>query len=140
MREHLHSSRSSIPLSFVIPPNQNHITMWPHLVPYLPIFMRNDNENPYSHIKELEEIWSTFQEANIYLEILYMKLFLLTMKDKAKFLLNSLRPYRIRGCYNQCVDPLFFHVGIFHLALPSYIIRCFSVQLWSSTKLFLSPY
>lgn len=75
MREHLHSPRLSIPLSFVISPNQNHITMWPHLVPYLPIFMRNDNENPYSHIKELEEIWSTFQEANISLEILYMKLF-----------------------------------------------------------------
>ena len=64
----------------------------------LTLFFRGiKNENPYSHIKEFEEICSKFREANTPLEILLMKLFSLTLKDRAKTWLNSLRPYSIRN-------------------------------------------
>ncbi|RVW16096.1 Retrovirus-related Pol polyprotein from transposon 17.6 [Vitis vinifera] len=43
-----------------------------------------ENENPYSHIKEFEDIVSIFREANTPLEIFCMKLFPLSLKDKAK--------------------------------------------------------
>ncbi|RVW83745.1 hypothetical protein CK203_045982 [Vitis vinifera] len=43
-----------------------------------------ENENPYSHIKEFEDIVSIFREANTPLEIFRMKLFPLSLKDKAK--------------------------------------------------------
>ncbi|RVW34657.1 Retrovirus-related Pol polyprotein from transposon 17.6 [Vitis vinifera] len=43
-----------------------------------------ENENPYSHIKGFEDIVSIFREANTPLEIFRMKLFPLSLKDKAK--------------------------------------------------------
>ena len=67
------------------------------MVPLLLIFRRMENENPYSHIKEFEDIVSIFREANTPLEIFRMKLFPLSLKDKAKTWLNSLRPYYIRN-------------------------------------------
>ena len=61
----------------------------------LPIFKGTKNENPYSHIKEFEDIGSIFREANTPLDIFRMKLFPLSLKDEAKTWLNSLRPYGI---------------------------------------------
>lgn len=37
-------------------------------------------------------------------------------------------------------NPLFCPLGTFHLRLSFYILWYFSVQLWPSTELFLSPY
>ena len=97
MREFLNPPRLTTPSCFVIPPNQNHVII--KLSRFLtdPFFRGIKNENPYSHIKEFEEICSKFQEANTPLEILLMKLFSLTLKDRAKTWLNSLRPYSIRN-------------------------------------------
>ena len=88
----------------MLPPNHDHVTIRPQVVPQLPIFRGTENENPYSHIKEFEDIISIFREANTPLEIFRMKLFPLSLKDKAKTWLNSLRPYSIRNwvIYNQC--------------------------------------
>ena len=67
------------------------------MVYQLPIFRGTENENPYSHIKEFEDIVSIFREANIPLEVFRMKLFPLSLKDKAKTWLNSRRPYKKLG-------------------------------------------
>ena len=62
----------------------------------MPIFRGNEKKNPYSHIKDVEEIFFTFQEANIMLiEVLKMKVFLFTLIDKAKIWFNTLRPQNI---------------------------------------------
>ena len=60
-------------------------------------FLGGQNENPYSHIKEFKDIISIFREANTPLEIFHMKLFPLSLKDKTKIWLNSLRTYSIRN-------------------------------------------
>ena len=90
MREFLNPSRLSTPLCFMLPPNHNHVTIRPQVVSQLPIFRGTENENPYSHIKELEDIISIFREANTPLEIFHMKLFPLSLKDKPNTWLNSL--------------------------------------------------
>ena len=56
-----------------------------------------ENENPYAHIREFEEVCTTFKEGVPVMDLLKMKAFPLTLKDKAKFWLNSLRPRTIRN-------------------------------------------
>ena len=97
MREFRNPPELSTPLCFMLPPNHDHFTIRPQVVSQLPIFKGTENENPYSHIKEFEDIVSIFWEANTPLGIFRMKLFLLSLKDKAKTWLNSLRPYSIRN-------------------------------------------
>ena len=95
MREFLNPPKLSTPSCFMLPPNQDHVTIRPQVTSQLPIFKGTKNENPYSHIKEFEDIGSIFREANTPLDIFRMKLFPLSLKDEAKTWLNSLRPYGI---------------------------------------------
>ena len=53
--------------------------------------------NPYSHIREFEEVCNTFKEENTTVDLMRLKLFPFTLKDKAKIWLNSLRPRSIRN-------------------------------------------
>ena len=97
MREFLNPPRLSTPSCFMLPPNQDHVTIQPQVISQLPFFKGIENENPYSHIKEFEDIVSIFREANTSLEIFRMKLFPLSLKDKAKTWLNSHKPYSIKN-------------------------------------------
>ena len=56
-----------------------------------------ENKNPYTHIREFEEVSTTFKEGATDMEFLKLKAFPLTLKDKAKIWLNSLRPRTIRN-------------------------------------------
>ena len=71
--------------------------MRPYLVPLLPTFHGMENENPYTHIWDFEEVCMTFKEGAIDMELLKLKAFPLTLKDKAKIWLNALRPRTIRN-------------------------------------------
>ena len=74
MRDHIHPPRVSTP-SCIIPPA----------------------ENPYTHIRDFEEVCTTFKEGMMDMDLLKLKAFPLTLKDKAKIWLNSLRPRTIRN-------------------------------------------
>ncbi|RVW29446.1 hypothetical protein CK203_101651 [Vitis vinifera] len=63
-----------------------------HIVPLLPTFHGMESENPYAHIKEFEDVCNTFQEGGASIDLMRLKLFPFTLKDKAKIWLNSLRP------------------------------------------------
>ena len=69
----------------------------PYLVPLLPTFHGMESENPYTHIMEFEEVCNTFKEDITTLDLLRLKLFPLTLKDKSKIWLNSLRPRTIQN-------------------------------------------
>nr|CAN63956.1 hypothetical protein VITISV_034256 [Vitis vinifera] len=56
-----------------------------------------ESENPYAHIKEFEEVCNTFREGGASIDLMRLKLFPFTLKDKAKIWLNSLRPKSIRN-------------------------------------------
>ena len=95
MRDHIHPLRVSAP-SYIIPPAED-VAVRPYLVPLLPTFHGMENENPYNHIRDFEEVCITFKEGTIDMDLLNLKAFPLTLKDKAKIWLNSLRPRTIRS-------------------------------------------
>ena len=95
MRDHIHPPRVSAP-SCIIPPAKD-VVVRPYLVPLLPTFHGMENENPYTHIQDFEEVCITFKEGAFDMDLLKLKAFPLTLKDKAKICLNSLRPRIIRN-------------------------------------------
>ena len=95
MRDHVHLPRVSAP-SCIVPPLED-IIIKPYLVPLLPTFHGMESENPYSHIREFEEVCNTFKEDIPIVDLMRLKFFPLTLKDKAKIWINSLRPRTIRN-------------------------------------------
>ena len=95
MRDHIHPPRVSAP-SCIIPPADD-VVVRPYMVPLLPTFHGMENENPYTHIWEFEEVCTTFKEEVPDMDLLKLKAFPLTLKDKAKIWINSLRPKTIRN-------------------------------------------
>ena len=69
----------------------------PYLVPLLPTFHGMENKNPYTHIRDFEEVCITLKEGATKMEMLKLKAFPLTLKGKAKIWFNSLRPRTIRN-------------------------------------------
>ena len=95
MRDRMHPPYMSAP-SCIVPPTEQ-LVIRPHIVPLLPTFHGMERENPYAHIKEFEEVCNTFQEGEASIDLMRLKLFPFTLKDKAKIWLNSLRPRSIRA-------------------------------------------
>ena len=95
MRDHIHPPRVSAP-SCIIPPADD-VAVRPYLVPLLPTYHGMENENPYTHLRDFEEVCTTFKEGMMNMDLLKLKAFPLTLKDKAKIWLNSLRPRTIRN-------------------------------------------
>ena len=91
----MHPPRGSA-LSCIVPPPEDMIVK-PYIVPLLPTFHGMESENPYSHIREFEEVCNTFKEDASNTDLMRLKFFPLTLKDKVKIWLNSLRPRTIRN-------------------------------------------
>ncbi|RVW23877.1 hypothetical protein CK203_094637 [Vitis vinifera] len=95
IRDRMHPPRMSAP-SCIVPPLEQ-LIIRPHIVPLVPNFHGMESENPYAHIKEFEEVCNTFKEGRASIDLMRLKLFPFTLKDKAKIWLNSLRPRSIRN-------------------------------------------
>ena len=63
MRDHIHPPRVSAP-SCIVPPTED-VVVRPYLVPLFLTFHGMENENPYTHIQEFEEVCTTFKEGAI---------------------------------------------------------------------------
>ena len=95
MRDHIHLPRISAP-SCIMPPSED-IVIKPYIVPILPTFHGMESENPYSHIREFEEVCNTFKEdiSNVDLmRLILMKAVSSNRKDWSLKLLNLLWAYR----------------------------------------------
>ena len=95
MRDHIHPPRMSAP-SYIVPPTEKMVVR-PYLMPLLPTFHGIESENPYSHMRDFEEVCNTFKEENVTVDLMRLKIFPFTLKNKAKIWLNSLRPRSIRN-------------------------------------------
>ncbi|KAL6348603.1 hypothetical protein AAG906_016123 [Vitis piasezkii] len=93
MRDRMHPPRMSAPSCIV--PSTEQLVIRPHIVPLLPTFHGMESENPYAHIKEFEDVCNTFRDGGASIDLMRLKLFPFTLKDKAKIWLNSLRPRSI---------------------------------------------
>ena len=70
--------------SCIIPPVED-VAVRPYLVPLLPTFHGMENENPYTHIRDFEEVCITFKEGATDMDLLKLKAFPLTLKEKPKY-------------------------------------------------------
>ena len=95
MRDHIHPPRISA-RSCIVPPNEQ-MVIKPYLVPLLSTFQGMESENPYLHMREFEEVCNTFKEETSTMDLMRLKLFPFTLKDKPKIWLNSLKPRSIRN-------------------------------------------
>ena len=117
IRDHIHPPRVSAP-SCIIPPAKD-VAVRSYLVPLLPTFHVMENENSYTHIRDFEEVCTTFKEGAFDMDLLKLKAFPLTLKDKAKIWLNSLRPRTIRNWAELIMTPLFhFEDRVHRRSLP----------------------
>ena len=87
MRDHLHPPQVSAPSCIV--PLIEKMVIRPDIVPLLPTFHGMENENPYTHIKEFENVCNTFKEDGVVVHLMRLKFFPFTLKNKEKIWLNS---------------------------------------------------
>ena len=95
MMNHIHPSRVGAPSCII--PSVEDVAVRPYLVPLLPTFHGMENENPCTHIWDFEEVCTNFKKGAFDMDLLKLKAFPLTLKDKEKIWLNSLRPRTIRN-------------------------------------------
>ena len=95
MRDNIHPPRISA-LSCIVPATEQMVVR-PYLMPLLPTFHGMETENPYSQMREFVEVCNIFKEEIVTVDLMRLKIFPFTLKDKAKILLNSLRPRSIRN-------------------------------------------
>ena len=69
--------------SFIVPPTEQ-MVIKSYLEPLIPTFHGMESENPYSHMREFEEVCNTFKKETTTVDLMRLKLFSFTLKDKAK--------------------------------------------------------
>jgi hypothetical protein len=89
LHDYLHPTRNSSPSCIMFPANQQNFDFKPRMIPLLPTFHGMDNENPYVHIREFEEVVATFHSQLGSIDTVRLKFFPFSLKDKAKSWLYS---------------------------------------------------
>lgn len=91
LNDYLHPSRTASPSCIVFPANMPNCDFKPGMIQLLPTFHGMDSEDPYVHVREFEDAVSTFYNQNDRIEIIKLKFFPFSLKEKAKSWLYSLR-------------------------------------------------
>ena len=60
MRDHIHPPRVSAPSRIIAPAED--VAVRPYLVPLLLTYHGMENENPYTHIRDFEEVCTTLRK------------------------------------------------------------------------------
>ncbi|GFZ19874.1 hypothetical protein Acr_28g0005790 [Actinidia rufa] len=95
MRYYMNPARQTPISSIVLPVHHTTLNLRSRMLQALPHFNGYESERPYTHLKDFKDACSIFQDSSCPREILLLKLFPFTLKDKAKFWFNSLRPRSI---------------------------------------------
>ena len=97
MHDILNPARITHPSCIVAPSvnAQNIFTVKPQHIQMLPHFNGLPSEQPYLHIRDIEEVVHTFCTNILQVESAKMKLFSFSLKDAAKTWFNSLKPQSI---------------------------------------------
>ena len=95
LREYFHLPRQTTPSYIVLPVNNHRFNLKPGSIQLLPTFHGMDFENPYTHMKEFEDVCGTCMDQTVNEDVVRLKLFPFSLKDKAKMWLNTLAPRSI---------------------------------------------
>ncbi|XP_026445241.1 uncharacterized protein LOC113345782 [Papaver somniferum] len=96
LRDYLQPERTSTPSCIVLPANVGNVSIKYGQIQALPKFHGLDSESPYKHLKEFDEVCTTMPFVAVTQDVVKLKLFPFSLKEKAKTWLHSLRPNTIR--------------------------------------------
>jgi hypothetical protein len=96
LRDYLQPTRASTSSCIVFPNVVGNFDIKPGVIQLLPKFHRLDFKNPYPHLKEFDEVCATLKYNNVTDDVVRLKRFPFSLKEKAKSWLHSLRPNTIR--------------------------------------------
>jgi len=96
LRDFMHPTRTRSPSCIVFPPDASRFNFKPGIIQLLPTFHGFESENPYLHLREFEEVCNTCTDQNCSMNIIRLKFFPFSLKDKAKTWLQNLRSGSIR--------------------------------------------
>ena len=83
MYELLHPTQNSVPSCIMFPPNVPHVELKHGLLAILPDFRGQENENLYIHVRDFEEVISSFYAQNV-IETTKLHLFSFSLMEKAR--------------------------------------------------------
>ena len=83
MYELLHPTQNYVPLCIMFPPNAPHVELKQGLLAILPDFRGQENENLYIHVRDFEEVISSFYAQNV-IETTKLHLFSFSLMEKAR--------------------------------------------------------
>ena len=92
LHDYLNPTCNSAPSCIMFPANVQNFDFKPGMIPLLPTFHGMENEIPYVHIREFEEVVATFHNKVGAIDTIRLKFFPLSLKERAKRWLYSLRP------------------------------------------------
>jgi hypothetical protein len=76
--------RTNAPSCIVFPPDTSHFNFKSSIIQLLPSFHGLDLENPYLLLREFEEVCNTYNNSNCSMNIIRLKLFPFSLKNKDK--------------------------------------------------------
>ena len=97
LRDYMNPTRTIVRSCIYFPLDASHFNFKPGIIQLLLSFHGLDLENPYLHLRELEEVCNTYNDSNCSMNTIRLKLFPFLLKDKAKTWLQNLRPGSIRA-------------------------------------------
>ena len=91
LKDHMNPTRTSAHSCIVFPHDATHFNFKLDIIQLLPSFHGLDVENPYLHLRKFEKVCNTYNDSNCNMNIIRLKLFPFSLKDKAKTWLQNLR-------------------------------------------------
>ena len=87
----MHPTRTGSLSCIVFPPDASHFNFKLGIIQFLNTFHGFESENSYLHLREFEEVCNTCTDQNCSMNIIRLKFFPFSLKDKAKTWLQNLR-------------------------------------------------
>ena len=95
LREILQPQRTTTNSCIRLPEEANQFLMKSEMICLLPLYHGFESENPYSFMRDFEDVCSAFLSTGSPLHIICLVLFPFVLKEKAKFWFHSLAPNSI---------------------------------------------
>ena len=95
LREILQPQRTTTNSCIRLPEEANQFLMKSEMIRLLPVYQGVDSENPYSFMRDFEDVYSAFLSTGLPLHIICIVLFPFSLKEKAKIWFHSLAPNSI---------------------------------------------
>ncbi|XP_060959305.1 uncharacterized protein LOC133030544 [Cannabis sativa] len=106
LQDYLHPTHTATPSCIMYPMNMPNFDFKPGMIQLLPTFHGMENESPYVHIQAFEEVVATFNNQADIINLVRLKFFPFSLKEKAKSWLYSLRPRSI-GTWEEMTKVFF---------------------------------